>query len=98
MRGAFRISVQHSLRKSLTRPKRSVRCSSGFNLGKSQPGAKAWRRSWKAVSFRISFGSGDSRCPTRCWRSTSRSKFPTMTIPPSARMLSLPRLNSPEAM
>ena len=44
----------------------------------------------KAVSFRISGGSGPNRWPTRCWCSTSTSKLPTMTMLPSARMLSLP--------
>ena len=49
----------------------------------------------KAVSFRISGGNGLSRCPTRCCCSTSTSKLPTMTMPPSARMFSFPRLNWP---
>jgi hypothetical protein len=47
---------------------------------------------------RISGGSGPSKCPTRCWWITSTSKFPTIMMPPSARMLSLPRLNSPDSM
>ena len=55
-------------------------------------------RSMKAVSFFISGGSGPKRCPILCWYSTSTSKLPTMTIEPSARMLSLPRENSPLSM
>ena len=42
----------------------------------------------KAVSLRISGGIGLRRWPTRCWCSTSTSKLPTMTMLPSARMLS----------
>ena len=34
----------------------------------------------------------------RCCCSTDTSKLPTRTMDPSARMLSLPRLNSPDAM
>ena len=55
-------------------------------------------RSMKAVSLRISGGSGLSRWPIRCCCSTSTSKLPTITMPPDARMLSLPRENSPAAM
>ena len=55
-------------------------------------------RSMKAVSLRISGGSGLSRWPIRCCCSTSTSRLPTMTMLPSARMFSLPRLNWPEAM
>ena len=55
-------------------------------------------RSMKAVSFRISGGIGPNRWPTRCWCCTSTSKLPTITMLPSARMLSLPRLNSPDSM
>ena len=70
----------------------------GFSFGKSQPGAYAWMRSMNAVSSLISGGSGLSRCPIRCCCYTSTSKFPTITMLPSARMLSLPRENSPDAM
>ena len=86
--------VKHSDKKSLTRPKCSVK-SPGFSLGTSQPGRKPWMRSMKAVSLRISGGSGPNRWPMRCWCSTSTSKLPTRTMDPSARMLSLPRENSP---
>ena len=51
-------------------------------------------RSIKAVSPRISGGMGPRRWTILCWCSTSTSKFPSITIPPSARMLSLPRENS----
>ena len=46
----------------------------------------------------ISFGNGTNRCPTLSWVSTSTSKLPTMTMPPSARIDSRPRLNSPDSM
>ena len=52
---------------------------------------------WMLLTVADEMG-GLSKWPIRCCCSTSTSKFPTMTIPPEARMLSLPRENSPAVM
>ena len=90
--------VQHSLRKSLTSPKWS-----GQVIGRAQlREVPAGRIGVDAVMERgvvpHLLRQRTQEMADRCCCSTSTSKFPTMTTPPSARMLSLPRLNSPEAM
>ena len=62
--GGRRSWLQHSARKSLTKPKWSVKYD-GSSFGTSQPGKYAWIRSWNAVSSRISFGMGPKRWPYR---------------------------------